>query len=262
MCTVVLALQPGSPWPVLIAANRDESRNRPWLAPARHWLDQTELIAGYDQLAGGSWMGINNDGLFAAILNGIHTLGPSANKRSRGELILEALNHADAAAAASALADLDGSAWRPFYLIVADADSAWMVSHYGTTIPQCFALNPGISMVTARGLNNSQSPRVRHFLPAFTASQPNLPPTAQAPLDLASWGRWPELLGSREYELGADWSGAMNIESGGLFGTICSSLIALPDRRCFTEQTIPSKPIWFFAEGPPDKHPFRLLDLN
>ena len=120
MCTVVLLRRPGSRWPLLLAANRDELKSRPWRPPGRHWPDRPDVVAGLDELAGGSWLGINDYGVVAAVLNRVGTLGPATGKRTRGELVLEALDHADAAAAAAALADLDPAAYRPFNLIVAD----------------------------------------------------------------------------------------------------------------------------------------------
>src|SRR5689334_11221425 len=95
MCTLVILRRPDHPWPVLIAANRDE-------------------------LAGGSWFGLNEAGLVAGVLNRVGTLGPQADKRSRGELVLDALDHADAVEAAAALSHLDPRAWRPFNLVIAD----------------------------------------------------------------------------------------------------------------------------------------------
>ena len=69
MCTVVILRQPDHPWPVIIAANRDEMASRLWRPPARHWEDQPHVVAGIDEEAGGTWMGLNDDGLFAAVLN-------------------------------------------------------------------------------------------------------------------------------------------------------------------------------------------------
>ena len=120
MCSVVILRRPGHPWPIVMGANRDEMRDRPWAPPARHWPDRPEVRAGLDELAGGTWMGLNDTGLAAAVLNRVNTLGPAPGKRSRGELVLDALDHADAVAAAEALSELDPRAWRPFNLIVAD----------------------------------------------------------------------------------------------------------------------------------------------
>src|SRR5579884_844993 len=129
MCTIVILRRPGEDWPVLIAANRDERHDRPWKKPDFHWPDRPEVVAGLDVLAGGTWLGLNAGGLVAAVLNREGTLGPAAGKRSRGELVLEALDHVDAVDAADALAALDPTAYRPFNLLVADNRDAFLLSH-------------------------------------------------------------------------------------------------------------------------------------
>src|SRR5277367_5504997 len=98
--------RPGHDWPVIIGANRDEMLDRPAQAPARHWPDRPEVIAGRDMLAGGTWLGLSDFGVAAGILNRVGSLGPAPGQRSRGELVLEALDHADAPAAAKALAGI------------------------------------------------------------------------------------------------------------------------------------------------------------
>src|SRR5881275_177014 len=120
MCTLAILRRPEHEWPVVIGANRDEMIDRPAAAPARHWPDRPEVVAGLDKLAGGSWLGLNDWGVAAAILNRHGSLGPAAGRRSRGELVLEALDHADAVDAAAALTHLDPAAYRTFNLIVAD----------------------------------------------------------------------------------------------------------------------------------------------
>ena len=102
MCTFIINWQPGEKWPLLLAANRDELISRAWKKPDRHWPDRPEVIAGHDDEAGGSWLGVNDHGVIAGILNRKNSLGPMPGKRSRGELVLEALDHADAVEAAKA----------------------------------------------------------------------------------------------------------------------------------------------------------------
>src|SRR5437764_973522 len=97
MCTLVILRRPDHDWPVVIGANRDEMIDRPALPPGRHWPDRPEVTAGKDLLAGGSWLGLNDWGVAAAVLNRHGSLGPAPGQRSRGELVLEALDHADAA---------------------------------------------------------------------------------------------------------------------------------------------------------------------
>jgi len=69
MCTLILLQRPDHDWPLLLAANRDEMTDRPWLPPGHHWPGQPDVVAGIDRVGGGSWLGLNSDGLVAAIMN-------------------------------------------------------------------------------------------------------------------------------------------------------------------------------------------------
>jgi uncharacterized protein with NRDE domain len=277
MCTLVLMRRPGSPWPLLVAANRDELAGRPARPPARHWPDRAEVVAGLDLQAGGSWLGINDHGVVAGVLNRVGTLGPAAGKRSRGELVLEALDHADAAAAAAALADLDPDAYRPFNLIVADVGDAFWLRHAGTLpgfgfrtasgawrevqphqVPgtalgrttrgaaiECQAIPPGVSMITAQELNDDSSPRVRRFLPLFRSAV--APDPARD-----DWAAWIELLAAGDTPEG-DPHGAMTVVTDGAYGTVSSCLIAVPAH---------GTPVMKYAAARPDQVPFAHIPLD
>ncbi len=244
MCTLVILRRPGHDWPVAIAANRDEMIDRPWLGPGRHWPDRAHVTAGQDELAGGSWLGVNDDGLCAGILNRTGALGPAAGKRSRGELVLDALDHADAAAAVMALADIDGAAYRPFNLVVADSEEAFWLRHDGGKAPVFHALPEGLSMFTARERNDFESARIRTHLADFEAAAPPEP-------ERGTWDDWAALLARGAGDSAGDPEAAMCIEPVGGFGTVNASLIALP-RPGRPDAT----PVWLFAQGPPNRHPF------
>src|SRR6185295_10992010 len=165
MCTVVILRRPGHEWPIIIAANRDEMANRPWLPPARHWPDRADVTAGIDQLAGGTWLGINDLGVVAGILNRRNSLGHDPKLRSRGELVLEALDHADATDAAAALRDLDGRSYRSFNMVVADNRDAYWIKSLGSENKGKVTAEPlpeGLSMLTSFDLNDPASPRMHH----------------------------------------------------------------------------------------------------
>jgi hypothetical protein len=248
MCSVVILRRPGHVWPVLLGANRDEMSQRPWLPPGRHWPDRPWVIAGLDRQAGGSWLGINDHGLIAGIMNRPQSLGPAAGKRSRGELVLEALDHADAREAAAALAELDPRGYRPFNLILADNTEAFWVRHAGASIDAA-AIPPGLSMLTAHDLNDTAgSRRIGHFLPLFRA--------APAPEPAAGdWRAWQALLSSRDFAAGAGPHDAMTIRGENGFATLSSALIALPGPG------IESKPVLLFAAGPPDITPYEAVPV-
>jgi len=248
MCSIVILNRPSHEWPILIAANRDERRDRPWLPPAAHWPDRPDIVAGMDELAGGSWLGVNASGVVAAILNREGTLGPEAGKRSRGELVLDALDYADAVDAATALRQINPHAYRPFNLVIADNRDAFLISHRDATSDAPATLDPlpeGLSMVTALDRDDPRSPRIHLYRPRFLTSAPPDPTTGD-------WSSWESLLASRDREFGAGVGGAMFIEADipdtpAGFGTVSSSLIALP-----SIEHAERNPIWRFASGSPE----------
>ena len=276
MCTLVLLRRPETAWPLLLAANRDEALSRAWRPPARHWPERAEVVAGQDELAGGSWLGVNDHGVVAAVLNRVGTLGPATGKQSRGELVLDALDFEDAASAAEALADLDPDAYRPFNLIIADAVNAYWLRHAGGLpgfafraadgtwrevdalhLPaeeatgrgsaagiQCRTLNDGIAMFTARDVDDANSARIRRHRPCFETARPPDPAAGD-------WSDWIACLASRESEDG-DPKNAMTIVTGTDYGTVCSSLVALP---------ADGAPKLWFAAGRPDQAPFEPVAL-
>jgi hypothetical protein len=224
MCTLVILRRPEHPWPVIIAANRDEMVDRPWLPPARHWPDRPETVGGLDVLAGGSWLAVNRHGVAAGILNRIGTLGPLAGRRSRGELVLEAVDHADASIAAEALTQLEPRSYRPFNLIVADDRDAFWLRHADPTgvLPvTARALPVGLSMITSGDLDDGASPRIRDYLPRFRAAPPPDP-------ERGDWAAWEALLASDAGDPAAGPRGAMNFATEEGFATVSSALIALP----------------------------------
>lgn len=252
MCTVVISRRPGHPWPLLLAANRDEMADRPWRAPGRHWPDRAEVVGGLDSLAGGSWLGLNDFGVVAAVLNRQGTLGPAEGRRSRGELVLEALDHPDAAAAAEALADLNPRAYRPFNLVVADDRDAFRIHHRDDGKPvSVLPLPPGLSMITAFDRNDPADPRIRHYLPRFEAAAVPDPATGD-------WRDWQALLARREPGDPADPRTALCFTTSSGFSTGSSALIALPNRALIDT----GPPVWLFADGPPDSAFWRTVDLG
>lgn len=223
MCSVVILLRPGHKWPVLLAANRDEMANRPWLPPGRHWPDRPDIVAGRDLLADGSWFGVNDYGVVAILLNTPHTIGAAAGFRSRGELVLEALDHADADQALAALRTLNSDAYRPFHLLILDNRDAVVLSHLGDggrLLDQKLA--PGLSMITAHGLNAPESARFRRWFPAF--QQADVPNPAQD-----NWDGWRNLMLARDFNSDLGPMEAMFVQRADGFGTRSTAFIAVPD---------------------------------
>ena len=249
MCTVIILRRPGHEWPLLVASNRDEMSDRPWRAPGRHWPDRPEVVGGLDVAAGGSWLGLNDSGVLAAVLNRAGTLGPAAGRRSRGELVLEALDHADSAGAADALGHLNPRAYRPFNMVVADDRDAFCLYHRDESGVAAVVVEPipsGLSMITAYDRNDPADPRVRAGLPRFARAPSPDPKTG-------TWTDWQALLGSRETASEGGPQSALCFSTPEGFATSSSALIALPTRSRFHEES----PVWLFAAGPPDQAPWQ-----
>ena len=244
MCTLVILRRPDHSWPVLIGANRDEMIDRPSKPPDRHWPDRPELVAGLDLLAGGSWLGINDWGVAAAVLNRHGSLGPAPGRRSRGELVLEALDHAAAAAAAEALSYLDPEAYRTFNLIVADELDAFWLRHAGGSRIEVKPLKYGLSMIAAGDIDDLGTRRLELALPAFRAWPVPDP-------DRGDWTAWQTLLGSTRAPPDEPASAAMRFHTDG-YGTVSSALVALPERDGSER-----RPVFRFAEWLPQVTPWR-----
>lgn len=243
MCTLVILRRPDHPWPLLVAGNRDELRERPASSPGRHWQDRPEVVAGLDRLGGGSWLGGNDFGVLASVMNRAGTLGPLPDKRSRGELVLEALDHAEAQQAAAALEALDPRAYRPFNLFVGDPVSAYWLRHAGERI-QVFEIGPGLHMLTSADLNDPSDPRIRLCLPRFrNASAPDP--------EREDWRAWQSLLASRLYPQDQGPRAAMNLDLSAGFGTVSSSVLGVPRHPGFGARCR-----WWFADGQPDRVAF------
>ena len=141
------------------------------LPPGRHWEQQKHIMAGKDIEAGGTWLGVNDYGLVAAVLNRMDTLGPLENKRSRGELVLDALDHADASEALNAIVDIEKNSYRGFNMLIADNTNAyWLKSVEGSPIIEYFDIPEGLSMITAYDRNDMSSERINCLL--YTSPSP------------------------------------------------------------------------------------------
>ncbi|MDJ0946692.1 MAG: NRDE family protein [Kiloniellales bacterium] len=255
MCTLILLFRPAHPWPLILGANRDEMRDRPWRAPGRHWPERPEVMAGLDLLGGGSWLGLNSaTGLVAAILNRRGSLGPQPGKRSRGELVLRALDAESARAAAAELAAISPADYRSFNLVVADRRDAVWLRHLGpeaTRGPEAHPLPPGLTLLTAGDRNDPSSPRIRRYLPRLEAAAAPDPGTGD-------WAAWQAILADRGDPGGADPMAAMNLGLASGFGTVSSSLIALG--QDLATQDIDLQ--WLFAAGRPDEAPYLPANLH
>jgi hypothetical protein len=143
MCTLVLVVPP--PGGVLqVAANRDEFLARPAAPPMPS--DDGRWFAPRDLQAGGTWLGVNAGGVFVGVTN--RTSGPrDPSRRSRGLLVLEALESRDAASLHRRASALEPAAYNGFHLAYADGTFAGVTWSDGTTLRQ-ERLGAGVHVLT------------------------------------------------------------------------------------------------------------------
>jgi hypothetical protein len=184
------------------------------------------------------------------VLNRHGSLGPAAGLRSRGELVLEALDHADAVDAAAALSYLDPGSYRSFNLIVADNRDGFWLRHTGKGRIEARPLPDGLSVIAAGDVDELTSPRLAQARPRFRAAPPPDP-------DRDDWTSWQDLLGDDSAPPDAPPEAAMRFRAPGGFGTVSSALIALP------AEPSPERPSMFrYAAWLPDPSPWRNVDVS
>ena len=131
MCTLIVIHRHVPGVPLLVAANRDEYLDR-LAAPPAIWdvlpanSNQTTILAPRDLRAGGTWLGLNSNNVFAALTNRPVSV-PDTTRRSRGHLVLDALGYASAGKAAAAFESLRSDQYNPFNLLVADLNEAFAI---------------------------------------------------------------------------------------------------------------------------------------
>ena len=146
MCLLVLAIGACARWPLVIAANRDEHRQRPTL-PLTTWTtdDGATLMSGRDLRAGGTWLGSTPGGRVALLTN-VREAVPTTGRLSRGDLPLHWLT--GRMDTATFLAQHDPAAYGACNLVIGDFQReqwAWASNRASNTSSwQSRLLPPGV----------------------------------------------------------------------------------------------------------------------
>ncbi len=121
MCLILVVWRVHPDYPWILAANRDEYRHRP-AAAAAWWEDAPHILAGRDLLAGGTWLGVNRAGAFAALTNfrGAPVRPPPTP--SRGELVAGLLDRRRTVAEELRALERTGSHYNAFNLLFSDGE--------------------------------------------------------------------------------------------------------------------------------------------
>lgn len=148
MCTLAIYFRMFPQYPLLVGANRDEQYDRASASP-QLLGNKPKIIAGRDLRAGGTWLGVSEYGVLAAILNrrenGHHVALPGV--RSRGLLCMDLLARTSAADAHSFMCN-HHSVYNPFTAVVADRREAYISYNAGEEIVMQ-RLEPGLHVFSS-----------------------------------------------------------------------------------------------------------------
>lgn len=161
MCTILVHYDPGSPTAVILAANRDEFRDRLADDPAEI---APGVFAGRDHTAGGTWLAVSRAGV--AALTNVHTGPRDLHAPSRGALPLAAL-------AGALPADL--TPYNAFNLLVVDRAGARVVTHEGAGTPvRTTVLAPGPHVIDNEVFGRVSS-RAARAISLLAGARPDFP---------------------------------------------------------------------------------------
>lgn len=151
MCTLVIAWQVLEDAPIGVAANRDESLDRP-SSPPRIIDGDPRAVAPSDDLAGGTWLGYNERSVLVGLSNRWVDRELEGD-RSRGLLVRDLLRTQSADdAAASVESAVVADTYQPFNLVVADFETALVFEWDGGL--RVTDLDPGVHVVLNAGWND------------------------------------------------------------------------------------------------------------
>ncbi len=233
MCLLIVLRSVLPSHPVVVAGNRDELRARP-SAPPGLWVGRRRLVlCPRDRLQDGTWMGVNDRGVFAGLTN-ITGAPVPPQAVTRGRLPLLALDEDSLAAGTYAVeAAVSQAAYAGFQLVLCDGERTVVLRHEAGRL-ECTEWLGEVAVLTNEHTVGTLDPA-----------------RLQAALGSASAGLDPLLQALRSPLLydGHDGGYAV-LKRGAEYGTVSSSLVAVPPGAQGDLQ-------WWFAAGSPDEVDYR-----
>lgn len=233
MCLLAVQYRLVPESPILVAANREEYYNRPSLSPSIQ-SGKPRVLCGIDQRGGGTWLGVNQNGLFVGLCNRTTPM-PLFGQRSRGLLAMDLLRCTTAKKALDkALSELESNRYEGFNICIADARDGWVLHVDDQT--DVVELEQGLNIIGARNVNDPLDERVQMAKRLLTLQVLDSPVKFLAVASRV-FARAPTLPGRPSM-----------VMRGQEHGTVSSTLIALGVK--------PRDAIYQFASGAPDQNKF------
>ncbi len=231
LVAVVYHLVPEAP--ILVAANRDERYDRSIATPSIQ-SGKPRILASIDQETGGTYLGVNQNGMFVGAIPRKKFSVPYSPK-SRSSLCRELLRTGSARQAVDlALEELETGQYDGVNYVVADGECGWVV-HAGNDI-SVVELEQGLSIVGSMDVNDPRDERANMAKRLLTLQMLDSPVKFLA-------------VASKVFARSPNTPGRPSmVERGDKNGTVSSTLISLGKK--------PRDAIYQYANGAPDRTKF------
>ncbi len=239
MCLLALFYRVAEDAPIVVGANREEFYARGGEPP--QILDgPLRSVGGRDQVAGGTWLGVNERGVLIALTNRRKSQSVPA-PRSRGLLVRQLLGCPTAAAAVElASRELQQRPYEGCNLVCADAERACVI--HAADWLRVRPLPPGLHVLANSDINDAADPRVAYVLAWL--GQESYPDSDACVVALR------QVCSQHEPEF------PPICLHGPDRGTVSSSLIVLPAGTGQAPIDL-ARGCYLHAQGPPDSTPYQ-----
>jgi len=246
VCTLALFWGTSENCPLLLAANRDEHYDRPSAAP-QFLPGAPKILAGRDLRVGGTWLGVNQYGVVAGILNrrvNGDPLAPS-RARSRGLLCLDLLTRKSAGDGRALLIAEDNHIYNPFTVVMADRNAAFIAYNNGRQIVTR-SLERGLHAFSSAAEVDVHSSKGRRAQEKFAHAWDTAGTDGRAPTEWIA--PLQQVLSDHSLDNGADDVGDAICVHRESSGTVSSSIIVYSQAGSRFEM--------FYCPGPPCQNSF------
>lgn len=156
MCLILLAHAVHPSYRLVLTANRDEFYDRP-AQPAHRWPEAPRVVAGRDLRAGGTWLGVTDQGRWAAVTNFRDASEFGRTGPSRGHLVADFLRGDASHREYATDVAHQGREMNGFNLLIGEGDAIWWISNRAPE--PAIPVQPGIHGVS-NALLNTPWPKV------------------------------------------------------------------------------------------------------
>jgi len=250
MCLIAWQWQPGEVSSFTLLANRDEYFARP-TAPMARW-ENSDIWAGRDLQAGGTWLGVNRNGRVAALTNFRAPQLQRQDAPSRGALVKRFLESDLSAKAFVAHLQAESCQYNPFNLLLYDSiDLIGFESRIQTQ--RCLQMSSGFGNVS-NGDFNAAWPKSIWLQQQMASQLTNGGPDEERLLDLLRNAQPAQLseLPQTGISIEREWALSSPFICLSDYGTRASTLVRItPDHLRVKERN-------FDGEGPTQEQAFTI----